>query len=157
MDIFRQKWHDEISNENKKLRTYQKFKKDFKKELYLDTIRDRNKCIILTNFRVSSHTLHIETGRHTKPHPTPESERKCTQCRLDEIENECHFLIRCSHYEESRNEMFQTAEKYCSSFPHMNSDEKFHFIMENTERPVIFSLANFLYTSFKRRNCTAPT
>ena len=47
----------------------------------------------IARFRMSSHTLAIETGRHAKPKIAKE-ERKCRYCNLDDVEDEEHFLLR---------------------------------------------------------------
>ena len=55
----------------------------------------------IARFRMSSHTLAIETGRHAKPKIAKE-ERKCRCCNLDYVEDEKHFLLKCPLYNEER-------------------------------------------------------
>ena len=57
------------------------------------------RCI--SRFRLTSHHLAIETGRHTKP-KTPEDERLCTYCNKNKIENELHMFIECDFYTDER-------------------------------------------------------
>ena len=45
----------------------------------------------IARFRMTSHTLAIETWRHAKPKIAKE-ERKCRYCNLDDEE---HFLLKC--------------------------------------------------------------
>ena len=76
-------WKSHISksenpNSPNKLKNYAEFKNDFKIENYvlscpLETRRN------FTKFRISAHSLAIETGRYTKP-KTPREERICTLC-----------------------------------------------------------------------------
>ena len=46
-------------------------------------------------FRLSSHALPIEAGRHTKPH-TPRSARLCTHCSDNVVGDEKHFVFECA-------------------------------------------------------------
>ena len=57
-----------------KLRTYYLFKTEYRKEAYLYQICNRNFFTALSRFRTSSHSLHIETGRHARPY-TPVEDR----------------------------------------------------------------------------------
>ena len=66
------------SESHPKLRTYCRFKMEFRKEPYLYQV-NRTYLNAISRFRTSSHCLHIETGRHTKP-ITPVENRTCNFC-----------------------------------------------------------------------------
>ena len=51
---------------------------------------------------MASHRLEIETGRWHKPNRTPVEERKCFYC--NSLEDEFHFVLECSLYQELRQE-----------------------------------------------------
>ena len=53
----------------------------------------------ITKLRTSTHKLHIETGRYTRP-KTPRNERTCNFC--SQIETESHFLLFCVKYKSQR-------------------------------------------------------
>ena len=55
-----------------------------------------DKRILLTKWRLSSHDLHIETGRYTTP-ITPRAERVCKHCPAF-VEDEYHVLFQCPVY-----------------------------------------------------------
>ena len=84
------------SEKNPKLRTYKRFKNEYKFETYLAENKNLNYTLSLLRFRISSHNLRIETGRHTKPHKTPVSERICLYCNEHTVEDESHFIVKCS-------------------------------------------------------------
>ncbi|WP_215898226.1 hypothetical protein, partial [Acinetobacter baumannii] len=86
---FIQLWKIEISGEGK-LRTYSRFKKEFKQEKYLRVLNDFNLISNLAKLRTSSHTLNIERLRYTRP-ITPADQRMCPSC-AQKIENEIHFV-----------------------------------------------------------------
>ena len=83
------------------LRTYCKFKKEFKFEMYLYLIKDPKLRKCLSRFRLSSHKLQIEMGRHCYP-KKPEEQRICKLCNLNEVESEIHFLLQCPFYTNER-------------------------------------------------------
>ena len=55
-----------------------------------------NMRIYLTKFRLSSHNLLVETGRY---HGTERSDRKCTLCNLNTIEDDFHFILHGPCYD----------------------------------------------------------
>jgi hypothetical protein len=78
-DNYYQKWYFEINNSSK-LKTYANFKHEFKREKYLDNIKENYLRTALAKFRVSAHQLAIETGRYTN---IPLNERLCfVTCNL---------------------------------------------------------------------------
>ena len=59
------------------------------------------KCI--TKLRLSSIDLEIERGRYIK---IQRKDRKCKICQFD-IEDEFHFIFKCSVYDELRNQFIK--------------------------------------------------
>ena len=55
---------------------------------------DSNRAII-TRWRLSNHTLKIETGRYENP-PLIRNERKCERCNI--VEDENHVIFFCPAY-----------------------------------------------------------
>ena len=53
---------------------------------------DRKYKLALCRFRISAHSLNIETGRH---HNIPRENRLCKNCRMSVFKNEYHFLLAC--------------------------------------------------------------
>ena len=95
-EINKIKLGDDGQNHNK-LRFYNQIKGSFKIEPYIQKIKNRNQRQWLTRFRTSAHTLRIESGRYTRP-VTPITERKCTYCKDDEIDDERHFVLFCKTF-----------------------------------------------------------
>ena len=72
-DQYKAEWRAKLNGPDQpKLRTYRKFKQDHQHENYLKTVKDTDKRIALTKFRISNHKLEIETGRYNG---TPENEQ----------------------------------------------------------------------------------
>ena len=90
-----------------KLRTYVKYKHDFKLEPYVTKLNFKNRQE-LSRLRLSDHKLKVEVGRYTKP-KTPLEDRTCTFC-LSSVEDEYHFLITCPMYKEEREKLKRDLE-----------------------------------------------
>jgi hypothetical protein len=58
---------------------------------------------LFTKFRVSDHSLEIESGRYKN---ITREERKCKNCNLNEIGDEYHFFLKCSANHSLRNNLF---------------------------------------------------
>ena len=88
-----------------KLETYCKLNTHFGCEKDINEIRNFNHRRSITRLRISAHILKIETGRYIK---LDRSERLCDKCSAGAVEDEQHFLIECSKFNEYRNNLFQT-------------------------------------------------
>ena len=132
------------------LRSFILFKNDYRLEKYLLCVRDFKirKCI--AQFRLSSHNLAIEAGRHVKP-KIPVDQRLCKMCNLNVVEDECHHLLVCSRF------LDQRVKFLCSI---IDIDEKllegdittvFNNIMACKEDVIVFNLGVYLHKCLKIR------
>jgi hypothetical protein len=134
----------EINNSDRqpKLRTYKTFKTDYRLEPYLTLNLPKKTYSNIARFRVSSHNLRIETGRHEIPKIPPE-ERICDKCD-NEVEDELHSLLICRKNITARIKLFQKVSEQIPSFFDLDNLEKFRAIMSSKTPEVIHSLGNFL-------------
>ena len=65
----------------------------------MDTYMPHSSRVAISQLRVASHRLEIETGRHTG---IPREERICRVC-TEEVESEEHFVCRCRAYDQIRD------------------------------------------------------
>ena len=92
------------------LRTYRHIKVSFRTEPYICLVKDKRYRHAISRLRCSSHMLHIEKGRHTRP-KTPLNERLCYSCHC--IEDELHLVTTCSINVVERKILFsKVADKY---------------------------------------------
>ena len=138
LDIFQQKSLTEITNMSK-LRTYTTIKNNIKFEKYLTSVRNIPNRIALTKFRLSNHTLMIESGRYENIH---QLNRKCPFCP-DKIENEIHLLINCPIYSNLRLSMLGEIEKTIIGF-YYPYDENFLFWFMLSNPLIAQSTAEFI-------------
>ena len=143
------------SERNPKLRTYKLFKTEFKLETHLTYPQNVNHMLALTKFRISSHNLHIETGRYTRPMKTPVSERVCLYCSDGTIEDEMHFVLHCIFYVEERHKLIEACTENIPDFEDMDSRSKFINIMSLDYPAITKVLGKFIYKSLKKRNDAA--
>ena len=104
-------------------------------------VRDHKLRKVISRFRLSSHSLEIEKGRHCRP-KIPASERKCNVCKNNEVEDENHFLMSCSGFDNLRQEYFNMRNN--------NSLENNFISIVNCE-VTCFNLAKLLQKMFKLR------
>ena len=119
-------WSDIISKPDAKLRTYYCFKKTYSIENYL-LCSKQTKRSILARFRLSSHRLEIELGRHSKP-KTIKEDRKCKDCVLNLVGDEFHAIMTCPKYHAERSVVFSALMSY-SNFSSLTPLEQFTYIM----------------------------
>jgi hypothetical protein len=81
---------------------------------YLTTVTDVRHRVLLTKYRLSAHSLAIETGRHKKTW-LPKEERLCQQCEEAAVETEQHFLL---HYPKFKNVLKIYFSKLGQKHPH---------------------------------------
>ena len=129
--------------------SYNKFKSNCNREKYTSSVKNIKHKIGLCRFRISSHNLMIEKGRHFRP-KIERQERKCPCCRLN-VEDECHFLIECPTYNNERNELYTNIRESSHHFDDMTNTEKFIFVMSKEGEVILQKLAKFISISMKLR------
>ena len=110
--------------------------------LYLSNIKNDRLRISLTRFRLSAHSLAIETGRFIN---VERENILCLFCNKKSIESEFHFLLVCSKYRDLC--CLFLGNKY-SSFP---SIYKFFQIMSSKSSKLQLCLAKYVNKAMSRR------
>ena len=140
-DIYKQTWSATV-NDSPKCRFYRFIKPIHEPSEYLSIVVSQSHRIAMARLLVSSHSLHIESGRWTRP-VTLRNERKCTSC--NKIEDEFHFLLECSRYHDIRKKLIPAYYwQSCSMY-------KFVKLIQCTDKKVIKGLAKFIHEAFKCR------
>ena len=145
-DSFIQKWYQEKETNNK-LRYYNMFKTEFKQELYISLNIPRKYITSCARYRMASHKLEVEIGRH---HNVVYSDRLCRLCGRNKnktvVECEYHFLFECDLYEPLREQFLQRNRiGYRTLYDFVG-------IMKNSDEQIIVSLCKFIYYAFRCRN-----
>ena len=148
-----EKMMTEINDNNKcpKLRTYKTFKIDMRLEPYLNYNLPKSIYTSIARFRLSSHNLNIELGRHKRPF-VPAEDRICEKCNQNLVEDEFHCLMICAKWSELRKKLFEVACKLINGFLILSQAEQFHALMTSKNFDLNFALGKFLYTALKVDN-----
>ena len=141
-------WTTSISHVQSKLRSHCLFKKEFCLENYVMMFGRINRSPF-TKLRVSAHSLMIEKGRHFHPKIPPE-QRLCKLCSLNEVEDEFHFMLKCTFYKDLRTKMMlDIAEIY--DIDDMSDKERFIFLMGFIDYDSILPVIRFVKSAFELR------
>ena len=131
---------------------YRNLKTSFHKEEYLNCLWHYPYRRILACLRLSSHKLHIETGRHLRGSDRlPPESRLCRQCDLNTCENEFHFVIICPKYEKNRKDLVKLLAKKYPLINLFSSEELYIWFMCNVEPYVLIQFAKYIHSSFSTR------
>ena len=144
-------WVNEINDNSKNpiLRTYKLFKLSHHMENYISCKLDNKYKKAIAQFRVSSHKLGIETGRHEKP-IIPLNCRICKYCQQDSIDDEQHFLVDCHFHDEDRYTLLEVMSNYINDIDGKNSREKFILTMKCKEIPALNALGKYIHNGFQK-------
>ncbi len=113
---------------------------NFQMEQYL-SLQNKNYRIAIARFRMSSHHLAIEIGRHSRP-KTPEEKRLCPKCK--DIQDELHHLLICSSLADLRKPLLNSAAQCINNFGTLSLEKQFSEILECTDNNLLTQLAIFL-------------
>ncbi len=120
-------WTNTIKNQHK-LECYSALNREYTMASYLSTVSDVRLRKTLTMYRLSEHSLAVETGRRRQTWLSHE-DRICSQCMLGEIETELHFLTECTKYLNTRNHYYPKINKIFPQFNNCTPTEKLTFIL----------------------------
>jgi hypothetical protein len=134
-----------------KLRTYQTIKSKLRVEAYLLSEKDPLGRYWVTRIRSGTNPLRIESGRRKRP-VEPVGERICRECKLGEIEDEKHFILKCSKYDDYREELFQ---KLSLNSQNSTLEQQWQVVMGEREKAsevYLSTLKMYVRKSMNRRN-----
>ena len=136
---------NEINNSDRqpKLRSYKLFKTTYCLEPYLSLNLTKKTYSNIARFRLSSHKLKIESGRHEIP-KLPLEERKCDKCRSGEIEDELHCLLICSKHIIPRTELLIKAVNCINDFSDLDLTHQFVALMTSKNQDLIKAIGEYL-------------
>ena len=75
----------------------------------------------------------------------------CTNCNMKEPEDEFHFLMRCTKYEDLRVSFFQNIAAEFSYFNLMDEERKFNWLCSNNSMYIIKHLGHMIAQCFQKR------
>ncbi len=146
-DLVCSEWRENVRN-TPKLRTYIKFKDEYKTEPYVSVVQNRGHRSVLAQLRSGILPLAIETGRYSN---IPPEFRLCLMCTEDVVEDETHFLLHCDLYADLRQLLFTKVIRVDNNFHFYTTDDKLLALMSKEN---VKSTAEFIYNAFEKRRNT---
>ena len=111
-------------------------------EKYLFGVKNNKYRTALAKLRSSSHTLAIETGRHSRP-KLQVHERLCQVCQC--IEDETHLMIGCEINTDERSHLFTRVTRVYPAFESLPNVEKCRFLLSNQDNQIMTWVGKFIY------------
>ena len=136
-----------LSHTGNKLRTYAKIKTDYKLEKYLTVDLSQNMMREIARLRTSTHKLAIETGRYQRP-VVPSNERLCKICNMGQVEDEIHFVTKCTAYSKHREVLL--SEMNLTNY-NRSPEEKFIKIMKTSKDTEVIALGRYILACLQSR------
>ncbi len=135
-------WEKELE-QFPKLETYTSIKECFQCAPYLLNNESFKSRQLLCQLRISSHNLNVEVGRYLGQR---RDKRICSICKNGDIENEFHFVMKCSSYDALRNEVFNKLnELNLYEWEQCTDDEmKFRFILQAYNKNAMKIICDFI-------------
>jgi hypothetical protein len=103
---------------------------------------------LLTQLRLSAHSLAIETGRYCKP-TIPANERFCKAFK-DKVEDEHHFLIECPIYNSVRDKFFTLFNRKFNE----TTDVTINRLLNPSSSQDLNNICSYLKESYSLRDST---
>ena len=130
-----------------KLRTYCLLKHCYATEKYVTINLERNQRSSLSQIRIGTFPINIETGRHKKQ---PLQERVCPRCP-NTVETEEHFLVNCPLYKDQRQKLFlEINSKIQVDLLELSSLERLYLLLNITK--ISRLVANFIQSCYHTRH-----
>ena len=112
---------------------------------YLNACIPTNCKKIISKLCLSAHRLNIDTGRYNEVH---RDDRKCTKSNLQGIEDEFHFILKCSYYQDIRTLYIKFFYIYRPSF------HKVTQLLDSNNKRTLYSLRKYLIQACEQCDST---
>ena len=109
---------------------------------YVDLLKSSNKRAIIIKLRIRAHKLAIEGGRYII---IPRNQRVCSICDSCELEDEEHFLLKCSLYNQLRQVFGSKIKNIQNQRPNLKT------VLDNPNRCILKLSSHFIGNSLKLR------
>ena len=97
---------------------------------------------------LATHTYMKDLKAYTN---TPGRDRKCTFCTGD-IEDEYHFLFKCTNNKSVRNSFFEYLSKTRKEFHEKNEKDKIKLLFHSKNKQTFNKFCRFVYQSFQAKS-----
>ena len=142
--------HNCVDDNRNKLKTFKSFKFIFKREKYIEVIKNREVRKALAKLRCSNHRLKIEEGRFMS---IPQENRICPNPSGNgDVEDEIHFLLSCGIYTEIRKKFLNFVIDKSQNVKLLDKANLFNWLMITEDTQILSELGKFVHSCFKVRS-----
>ena len=120
----------------------------------MSSIKNTKNRMMSSKFRLSSHDLEIERGRHGNK-SVKEEECYCKFCKSNKIlivEDEFHFLMICPLYRTRRDSMIRKISDYFPNFSHIGLNQQFIWLLSQEDDKCTKELSKLITQSMNWRS-----
>ncbi len=147
-------WTNTTKNQHK-LECYSALNREYTTASYLSAVTDVKLRKTLTMYRLSEHSLAVETGRCRQTWLSRE-DRLCSHCMLGVTETELHFLTECPKYTDIRDQYYPKINLIFPQFNICSPTEKLSFILGEEAKCAIIA-ARFISSCHLLRDSQRET
>ena len=112
----------------------------------------------MTKFRISAHSLRIQTGRYERK-PNKENklikivreERRCLYCNNNDVEDEIHFLLKCPLYSIEIEIVMDFIYNDNNQVASLQTNDKFYWLLNDENINIINKLSECILKNFEKR------
>ena len=134
-DCYIQNWQESV-NDSSKLHFYGQIKINYEPAPYVKILWNRKLISAVAKLQCCGHNLNVERARYVQQ----EGIELCLFCHV--VEDEFHFMCKCSVYQELRIRYFSTP---------LLSESQLKNIMNSKNEDIILKLSLYINNSFKLR------
>ena len=87
------------------------------------------------------HHIHLKLGRYKG---IARELRYCKKCTLQEVEDEIHFLFKCTNNKEKRDHLLLKIKTNCTNFPFLDHRNMLIWLMTTEDRDILIALADLI-------------
>ena len=138
-----EKWQLDLTKKPK-LRFYKMFKNEMKTENYVLSRMSRSERSITAQIRAGILPIFIETGRFKN---ITLNDRICSFCSINEVEDEIHFMFKCTLYNDLRYQWLLKVKQETIDFDSLDIQQKLNIVFTKNYH----CTAKFLLRSFNLR------
>ena len=146
-DQHKQTVTEKISTESR-LKYYRLFKNNSTISNYVTSVHQRSLYTILAKTRLGVLNLANEIGRRNH---IPKEDRTCPICNCTDIEDEPHFILKCTAYTPQRDVFLKNCRLYIKHLDSMDLVSKYIAIMSSTNKDLILSLCKYTLNIYQLR------
>ena len=99
---------------------------------------------MIAQIRMGILPIRVETGRYTN---MKMNDRLCQICNTANVEDEIHFIMDCSLYDDLRHEIFTYMNSFIDGFGSSDRLQQFYYIMQCNN----YTTINTIFKMFSRR------